>query len=309
MNTSSPSLLLRKEKGEASSSPLLTKERLGEVRKHIARALRNTSDAPELDAQRIILHSLEKRDASYLISHAEEVLTAEQEKNILSMANIRKTGMPLAYVLGEADFYGRTFIATQDVLIPRPDTEFLIEKALEYIQNNFQNKKEIVITDLCTGSGIIAITLALELKNIHIIATDISNSALNIAKQNAEQHSVSDRIEFLEGNLLEPIKNKKIDLIVSNPPYVPSAELASLRAQRSNLAARHAGITTTPHPLPLPLMQGGENTAGLLFEPQIALDGGKDGLDFVRQIQEYSKTHNIPAIIEIVGGEIIAENM
>jgi release factor glutamine methyltransferase len=106
-----------------------------DLQKNIADTLRTYSDAPELDAQRIILHVLEKRDASYLISHAEETLTVEQEKNILSMTNIRKTGMPLAYILGEADFYGRTFIVNKDVLVPRPDTELLIEKALEYIQN------------------------------------------------------------------------------------------------------------------------------------------------------------------------------
>jgi release factor glutamine methyltransferase len=253
-----------------------------DLQKNIADTLRTYSDAPELDAQRIILHVLEKRDASYLISHAEETLTVEQEKNILSMTNIRKTGMPLAYILGEADFYGRTFIVNKDVLVPRPDTELLIEKALEYIQNNFQNKKEIILADICTGSGIIAITLGLELPSIHIIATDISPEALLIAKQNAEKHGVLDRIDFIQSDLLQPIKNKNIDLLVSNPPYVPTQELENT----TSLEKR-----------------------GLDFEPRIALDGGEDGLKFVRQIQEYSKQNHIPTIIETVGGEITTETM
>ncbi|MCE9643410.1 MAG: peptide chain release factor N(5)-glutamine methyltransferase [Candidatus Andersenbacteria bacterium] len=253
-----------------------------EAQQNVAASLRTISDAPELDAQRILLHILTKDDASYLLAHGEDVITEQNLQTILEMAEKRKTGMPLAYILGHADFYGRTFIVTPNVLVPRPDTEASIDTALDYIKNNFDITQEILIADICTGSGIIATTLALELPNIHIIATDISPAALKIAQQNAEKHGVADRIEFLQGDMLSPILNRNVDLIVSNPPYIPTEELA-------------AGDST-------------QDTRGLLFEPRIALDGGEDGLQFVNQILRYSQENNVPAIIETVGGEIITAN-
>ena len=295
------------------------------------------SDAPGLDANRIILHVLAQRDASYLLAHGEEIISEQDAQKILEMAEARKTGMPLAYVLGEADFFGRTFAVTQDVLIPRPDTEALIEKALEYIKvrhaglrpgihvdsgsrAGMTEKKEIVIADLCTGSGIIAITLALELQDsaynlqhttYDIVATDISDKALAVAKQNAKQHGVADRIEFLQGDMLEPIKNKKIDLLVSNPPYVPSEELASiylsLHRERTEERVSDRANDETLIPsfsLSREKVPTTQETRGLLFEPQIALDGGEDGLKFVNQIKEYAQKNNTLAIIETVGGKI-----
>lgn len=253
-----------------------------EAKQYIAASLRTSSDAPMLDAQRILLHALEKNDASYLLAHGEEPIPEQEVQNILYMTEKRKTGMPLAYIIGHADFYGRTFLITTDVLVPRPDTEALIDKALDYIQLTFSNTKEITIADICTGSGIIAITLALELPHARFIATDISDSALKIAKQNAEKHNVLDRIEFLQGDMLSPIQNKKIDLIASNPPYIPSKQLTTSDST--------------------------QDTRGLLFEPHIALNGGEDGLKFVNQITKFSQENNIPAIIETVGGEIITPN-
>ena len=253
-----------------------------EAQQIIAASLRAISDAPDLDADRILLHVLNKQDASYLIAHSNEIISEQNLQTILDMVEKRKTGMPLAYILGHADFYGRTFLVTSDVLVPRPDTELLIDRALEYVKNNFSDKKEITIADICTGSGIIAITLALELPDTRLIATDISSAALEIAQQNAEKHDVADRIEFLQGDMLSPTSNKHIDLIVSNPPYLPAEALAK------------AGRAV--------------ETTGLLFEPRIALDGGEDGLKFVNQIIEFSQENNIPAIIETVGGEIITAN-
>ena len=222
------------------------------------------------------------------------------------MANRRKTGMPLAYILGEVDFFGRTFIVTPDVLIPRPDTEALIEKALEYIIRHAGLRpgihEEITIADICTGSGIIVITLALELeklmqlkaneaKSYRFIATDISPAAIAIAKQNAQNHGVADTIEFIEGDMLDPFdfaqgKPHKIDLIVSNPPYIQTSELDAIYSPQQ------------PY---LPHFNAKRWNVGLLFEPRIALDGGPDGQKFVNQI----KTSGIPAIIETTGGAII----
>ncbi len=281
---------------------------IGAILKQLTKNLQNHSDAPDLDAQRIILHALGQREASYLFSHADQILNEKQMALITAMTEKRQTGMPLAYILGEADFYGRTFIVNQDVLIPRPDTEALIEKVLEYIKNNFSDKKEITIADICTGSGVIAITLALELPEAILIATDISSTALAVAKRNAERHGVANHIEFIEGDMLSPIKNRHVDLIVSNPPYIPSAELTSLfpspyQGEGEDEVSDNAPNQPSPPPSPQ-LGRGGTlplEIRGLLFEPRIALDGGADGQDFVKQIQQ----SGIPAIVETTGGIII----
>lgn len=239
-------------------------------------ALYSYSDAPDLDAQRIILAALGEREPAYLIAHSDMTPDASQLQETSRMQNLRIQGMPLAYILREADFYGRTFVVTPDVLIPRPDTENLVAKALSVIPD-LQAKlgRPLVIADVCTGSGCIAITLALEIPEHRYIASDISPAALAVAKQNAEQHGVTDRIEFIEGDMLSPLQGIAADLIVSNPPYVPTSELSK------------AGNS--------------QETRGLLFEPRIALDGGVDGQAFVDKIKE----SNIPAIIETTGGGIV----
>ncbi len=245
---------------------------------YMVHSLASHSDAPHLDAERIVLCAIHQRNASYLLAHAGEEVDNTALRQIHHMTALRASGMPLAYVLGEAEFYGRTFTVTPDTLIPRPATESLVEQALAYIRQNFSNHKEITIADIGTGSGIIAITLALELdklKSYRLIATDISPAALEVAKYNAALHGVSDRIEFVAGDMLTPLTSLPVTLIVSNPPYVPTHEL------------KRAGETI--------------QTRGLLFEPTIALDGGEDGLAFVNQI----KKAGTPAIIETIGGEIV----
>jgi release factor glutamine methyltransferase len=249
---------------------------IAEALRSTADALRDYSDAPDIDAQQMILHILRKREPSTLLAHATDTLLEEQLRKITFMTEKRMTGMPLAYILREADFYGRTFMVTPDVLIPRPDTETLIEKTLEYIKNNFADNKEITIADIGTGSGCIAITLAKELpEHCRIVATDISEAALAVATQNAHRHGAQNRITFLQGDLVSPLHGIHIDLIVSNPPYVPTDEVDRAGTSR--------------------------DTRGLTFEPRIALDGGIDGQNFVDQI----KRSGIPAIIETIGGTII----
>ena len=243
-------------------------------------SLTSHSDAPHLDAERIMLSAISHRDASYLLAHASEEVDDTALRQIHHMTALRASGMPLAYVLGEAEFYGRTFTVTPDTLIPRPATEQLVEQALAYIQKHTSDMQDITIADIGTGSGIIAITLALELdKNYRLIATDISPAALEVAKYNAAAHGVFDRIEFAEGDMLTPLTSLPVTLIVSNPPYVPTQELT------------RAGETI--------------QTRGLLFEPTIALDGGEDGQLFVNQI----KKAGTPAIIETIGGEIVVSSM
>lgn len=252
---------------------------IAEITAALTRSLSATSDAPSIDADRIILAAIGQQDPSYLLSHNNEAISLDAQKEIQTMEAQRKSGMPLAYVLKEAGFYGRMFAITQDVLIPRPETEALIDKALfqiPRISNAFA--RPITIADIGTGSGCIAITLALELGSsieYQIFASDISPAALIVAKENAKRHNVLEKIQFLEGDMLAPYQDLSIDLIVSNPPYVPSSEIDT--------------ASTSP------------DTIGLLFEPRLALDGGQDGLTFVHQIQ----ASGIPALVETLGGEII----
>ncbi|MEX2054876.1 MAG: peptide chain release factor N(5)-glutamine methyltransferase, partial [Candidatus Andersenbacteria bacterium] len=235
------------------------------------------SDAPDLDAERLLLFVVKEKESTWLIRHNEEELTDAQHQHYQRLIIERVTGKPLAYILGEWDFYGRRFAITPAVLVPRPSTEKLVDTALETIKTLSKKlRRPIVVADIGTGSGCIAITLALETSRQlvgNIYATDISEAALDVARANATQHNVNDRIQFVLGDMLEPIEGKKFDLIVSNPPYVPTAEL---RAPDS------------------------DETRGLIYEPRIALDGGEDGSIYIQQIKE----SGVPAIIEIQQGKV-----
>lgn len=237
--------------------------------KQAERQLLNVSDAPHLDAERLLMQVLKLKESSWLYSHGEEELDQKSQEKFEKLVQERATGKPLAYILGEWEFYGRPFYVTPDVLVPRPETENLVAAALKII------KPGMTIADIGTGSGIIAITLTLDMRDrVTMLATDISEKSLEVAKKNAARHGVLDQIEFLQGDVLTPLKNCKIDLIVSNPPYIPTTEFDQF----------------TP--------EGWKQ--GLKFEPRLALDGGPDGQKFVRQIQE----SGIPAIIETTGGKI-----
>lgn len=224
--------------------------------------LEHTSDAPELDATWLMLHVLKQEESSWLYAHGDEVLSDEDEDKYKKLIERRKTGEPLAYILGYWEFYGRRFLVNRDVLVPRPSTEDLVDAVLPKLH------KGMVIADVGTGSGCIVITLALELANFQFFATDISPAALVVAKKNAELHGVADKIEFIQGDMLEALKNKKIDLIVSNPPYVSTSEI-------------------------------------LPFEPRVALDGGADGQDFIKQIE----ASGIPAVVEGTDGVVKVVNL
>jgi release factor glutamine methyltransferase len=256
--------------------------------------LKQLSD-PQLDAQWLLLKVMAKDEISWLLTHSEECLTKQQEQTLAEYVTRRGNGEPLAYILGEWEFYGRPFLVNKDVLIPRPSTERLVEEALIYCRKTIeQNTKKYnvegwTIADIGTGSGCVAITLGLEIDewlkkaglaiDWKIIATDVSKEALDVAKQNAVRYNLANRVEFILGDLLHPIRDKKIDLIVSNPPYVPAAELR---------------LSET----------GGNEKIGLRFEPRVALDGGSDGLETVNQLLQTK----IPLIYESVRGEILTNN-
>lgn len=188
-------------------------------------------------------------DHAYLAGHPEELLTAAQEEKFQKLVARAVEREPIPYILGEADFFGLRFNVTPAVLIPRPETELLLEAALEWAKSH--NAQRIV--DVGTGSGCIAITLARHLPQVQIAATDVSPEALAIARQNAGRHQVADRIDFFQGSLLQPVM-ESIDLLVGNLPYVSDDEWTSL-----------------------------DDTIKW-YEPAGALRGGPDGLDLIRRL-------------------------
>lgn len=159
---------------------------------------------------------------------------------------------PIQYVMGKSDFFGLSFLVNENVLIPRPETEVLVKEVIDTVMGDERMARDARVLDLCTGSGNIAISLTKALTHCKIIASDISEAALNVARQNAVRHGVSDKISFLKSDLFGAIDGL-FDIIVSNPPYIARREFASLQKE-------------------------------VLKEPSIALDGGEDGLDFYRRI-------------------------
>ena len=184
----------------------------------------------------------------------------DEKKKALFEKNIRRCArkVPLAYVICEQYFMGYRFFIRPGVFIPRPQTEILVEKSLQFLQKlNKTHPEKIIVVDIGTGCGNIAVTIAKEIKNAFIYAVDISSLALEVAKYNARYHRVSSQIKFLAGDLFSPLSNipiqGKIDLIVSNPPYVEREKMRYLPEEVKK-------------------------------EPDFALDGGKEGLSFYQRI-------------------------
>src|SRR5689334_20377877 len=188
------------------------------------------------------------KDRTFLISHAEDELDEQQVDQFRAVVERRAAGEPLQYITGVQDFFGREFRVTPDVLIPRPETELLIEAALEV------NAAATLICDVGTGSGCIALTLLCELNHARAIALDKSPAALEVAKFNAEKLSVADRAEFIVSDCFDSLEQRDFDLIVSNPPYVSAGVLAGLQREVRD------------------------------HEPLIALSPGPDGLSVIRRL-------------------------
>lgn len=168
---------------------------------------------------------------------------------------------PTAYITGYQPFMGLDFIVDRSVLIPRPETELLVEEAIKHITHYASRITRYAILDLGTGSGCIAISLAKALPDVEIIGIDSSNEALEIASKNAEQFKVSDRCKFILGNMFEELSKQKFDLIISNPPYIPTKVIETLQPEIRD------------------------------WEPRQALDGGQDGLDHIRKILKEGPKH------------------
>ena len=199
-----------------------------------------------------LLAHVSGKNRTFLISHTEASLTAEEVEQYRQAVERRAAGEPLQYITGTQDFYGLEFMVTRDVLIPRPETELLIESALDLIGG------QIVAPEICdvgTGSGCIAITLVHELSQARATALDISEAALRIAQRNAERHDVHERITFRLSDCFESVPaNTGFDLIASNPPYVSAKALAGLQREVRD------------------------------HEPAVALSPGLDGLSVIRRL-------------------------
>jgi release factor glutamine methyltransferase len=183
-----------------------------------------------LDAETLLVHTLEKqnpRNRAWLLANWNHALLPGAEKRFREFVARRAAGEPIQYILGEAEFYGLPFSVNRDVLIPRPETEHLVEKTLQ-LAAQFTSPH---IVDIGTGSGAIAIALAAHLPTASITAIDISPTALALARSNAERSHLAGRIRFVAGDLLVPLADERFQIIVSNPPYVPEEDRASLAVE------------------------------------------------------------------------------
>lgn len=207
-------------------------------------------DTPELEARMFLKASLGV-DEAFLFAHPESI-TDEKARTLYAQCIERRLrNEPAAYILGEKEFYGRRFVVDSGVLIPRPETELLVEAALGIIN---LSQSETNVADVGTGSGCVAVTLALEAPGIKVTATDISQSAIETARLNAQSLGALGSVQFVCGDLLDPIQNGTIDVVVSNPPYVTSKEYEELSREIRD------------------------------YEPRKALVAGKDGLKIIGRI-------------------------
>lgn len=239
-------------------------------------------EAPAVDAGVLLCHRLGCGKA-YLYAHGEEEMKPEEMERFLEMLQLRSAGMPVQYITGHQEFMSLDFEVKPGILIPRADTEVLVEAVLEWCKRNAESGKGLKalppgtgdccsaqddptvpilrILDIGTGSGCIAISLAYYLPSAQVTAVDLSDTALEVAEKNAVSHGVGSRVRFVKSDLFSGLRPKSggdirpcFDVIVSNPPYIPSDDVKELQREVRD------------------------------FEPHTALDGGRDGLDFYRRI-------------------------
>jgi release factor glutamine methyltransferase len=214
------------------------------------RALAGTADQPGLEAQVLLASVLDGCSRTWLIAHPEIDLTAAQLAAVNGLLQQLITGTPLAYLTGRQEFYGLSFAVSPDVLIPRPETEILVERAIDWLDEHPGRHQ---VADIGTGSGCIAVSLSHNIPNLHIAAVDCSLAALRIARTNAAHHGLLKQVSLLQSDLLSSLSGP-FDLICANLPYIPHQTL-------SELPVAH-------------------------FEPLLALDGGPDGVLLIRRLLE-----------------------
>lgn len=193
------------------------------------------SDSPRLDADVLVMHLL-KIDRTELLAHPEREITEKQYRDFIKFIERRKTGEPVSYITGDKEFWSLNFKVAKDVLIPRPETECLIEEVLRFYSFPSDGLR---ICDIGTGSGVIAIVLAKELPSVRVMATDNSAGALAVAAENALRHGVAGRIDFFKTDILAGVSGD-FDVICSNPPYISDDEYPSLPEGIRNFEPREA---------------------------------------------------------------------
>lgn len=205
----------------------------GTLKEAMARLRAAEVPSHTLAAELLLMHTL-GRDRAWLYAHPEEMLAGEVVEKYFDLVAWRAGGTPTQYLTGKQEFWGLEFEVTPAVLIPRPETEHVIEVALERIGQK-KRSRPLRVADVGTGSGCLAVALARELPEAEVFATDISAATLEVARRNAARHSVNERVQFIEGNLLDPFltawpdsSDARFDLIVSNPPYIGLAEREKL---------------------------------------------------------------------------------
>jgi release factor glutamine methyltransferase len=234
----------------------LRDSRIGDLLSNIEHRMSSVSETARLDSQVLLAHVMGQSRA-WVLAHPEAILSPEQCGFLEASVAQLEGGKPLPYVLGQWEFYGLDFLVTPDVLIPRPETELLVEQALNWLRSHPGRR---LAADIGSGSGCIAIALAVHIADLQVLATDLNLPALKVASANAMKHGVADRVRFLQADLLRPIGGetrivpKSLDLLCANLPYIPSATLRTLSVRD--------------------------------HEPNLALDGGQDGLDMIRRLLE-----------------------
>lgn len=221
------------------------------------------TDTPRLDAEVLLAHLL-RQNRAWLVAHNDFLLSLEIEDQYKRLIQRRAQREPAAYIIGQREFYGLAFHVSPQTLIPRPETELLVEEALSFIQPGWR------ALDVGTGSGCIAITLALRAPQTSIFASDISAGALAVARQNAQQHGAAKRVRFFQADLLKGL-NGPFNLIVSNPPYISIEEWATLEPDVKD------------------------------YEPSLALNDGASGLKIIEKILQ-----DTPAKLTL-GGALLIE--
>ncbi len=216
-----------------------------------AKAIEAISQSGRFEAELLLRSALGGESRARFFASLDDELPCEAENLFAAYMSKRLAGTPAQYLLGEQEFMGLSFKVTPAVLIPRPDTEILVETVLDFLQG----MENPIVADIATGSGAIAVSLAAICGGVTVYATDISAKALSVARQNAARYLVTDIVHFSRGDLAAPLLKEGVRLhcLASNPPYIPTSDLAALSAEVRN-------------------------------EPTLALDGGKDGLDYYRRL-------------------------
>ena len=220
-------------------------------------------ESPRLDTE-LLIGSVLKMDRLQLYMNHDLPLSDEEIVTIREVVRRRGNREPVAYILGEKDFYAHKFYIEPGVLCPRPDTETLVEQALHRIPRT----GDFFVADIGMGSGCVGLSIAMERPDVKIFATDISDIAIRCTKRNVASLELQKRVAILKGAYLDPIPpERKIDMLVSNPPYIPTSDIAQLAPE----------VQT--------------------FEPKMALDGGDDGLHCYRAIAVQARSRNIPSVL------------